>query len=306
MKSLMEFLARRSNTEIFLISTGMLLLIGIFDFLTGPELGFSIFYLLPIMVVAWFVSRRAAFYASVIGALVWLPADFFSREWFIPLWVYYWNAVLLLGVFLTLTHFISVLREANEREKERARTDYVTGIANSRCFYEQAEMELQKARRYRHPLTIAYMDIDNFKEVNDQKGHATGDRVLKGVSETIRRHIRSVDLLARIGGDEFVMLFPETGPEEAPIVVKRVRSELMKVAQAQGWPITFSVGVLSCREVPESLQKMVSAADRLMYQAKSSGKNTVCYEIFPAPKPAAPPLPPEPSLSLDSSLSGGS
>lgn len=289
MNAVMQYFGKLPKTTLLVMAGGLILAMGMVDYLTGPELAFSIFYLIPIMMIAWFVNRRAAFYASVMSALIWLMADLFSRLHYIPLWVLYWNAVLLLGVFLIMTYFISVLKQANDREKERAGTDYLTGVANSRHFYEWAESELERARRYKHPLTIVYMDIDQFKAVNDQMGHAAGDQLLKKVAETMRRNIRSVDMIARIGGDEFVMLFPETGPEEAPIVVQRVQRELMKVVAEKKWPITFSLGVVSCLKCPDTLQHLVSAADRMMYAAKAAGKNTIRCETLADPEKSCPP-----------------
>jgi diguanylate cyclase (GGDEF)-like protein len=116
------------------------------------------------------------------------------------------------------------LRSAMEREKEAARTDSLTGAMNSRAFGELATAELHRARRYERPFTIAYVDIDDFKAVNDRFGHSSGDTLLRLVAETMKHNSRAVDVIARVGGDEFVILFPETGPGPAHVVTQICKS----------------------------------------------------------------------------------
>jgi diguanylate cyclase (GGDEF)-like protein len=149
-----------------------------------------------------------------------------------------------------------------------------------RYFCELADTELSRARRYERPLTIAYLDIDNFKLVNDRLSHATGDLLLKRVAESIRNNIRVIDTIARVGGDEFVTLFPETDPDTAKLVIERIQKGLRDVVQENKWPITFSIGALTCVTIPDSVEALVTAADRLMYSVKAAGKDTVKYEIF--------------------------
>jgi len=280
---IMQFFAQLEKPKLILIGYSWIAGFGIIDYLTGPELALSIFYLLPIMLVAWLVNRRAAVYISIVGAIVWLLADVLSREWYVPPsipWIPYWNAAVRLGFFVIVTYILSALKQSTDHEKERARTDYLTGVPNLRYFYELAEAELSRAHRYNRPLTIAYLDIDNFKLVNDRLGHAAGDLVLRKVAEAIRSNIRIIDIVARWGGDEFVMLFPETGPDTAHSVMERIQKGLRHIVQENKWPVTFSIGVFTCVKVPASIDAMVSAADRLMYSVKALGKDTVKYEVF--------------------------
>ncbi len=281
--NVVQYFSKLEKTKLIFIACGSITILGIIDYVTGPELAFSIFYLLPIMLVAWLVNRRTAVYISVLGAIVWLLADVLSKEWYVPpsiRWIPYWNAVVRLGFFLIITSIVSALKQSTDRETERARTDYLTGVANMRYFNELANAELSRAHRYERPLTIAYLDIDDFKSVNDRLGHAAGDLLLKRVAETIRKNIRVVDMIARVGGDEFILLFPETGPEIAPSVIERIQKGLLDVVQGNKWPLTFSIGALTCVKIFDSVDAMVTAADRLMYSGKAAGKNMVKYEIF--------------------------
>ncbi|HLM56720.1 MAG TPA: GGDEF domain-containing protein, partial [Pyrinomonadaceae bacterium] len=147
--------------------------------------------------------------------------------------------------------------------------------ANKRHFVELAEAELGRARRHGHPFSVAYMDVDDFKLVNDHLGHSAGDRLLKSVAETIRRDVRSIDVVARLGGDEFAVLMPETDGRAARAAVERLRDRLAFAARQQGWPVTFSIGVATWDEPPPSVDEVLRRADELMYAAKRGGKNSV-------------------------------
>jgi diguanylate cyclase (GGDEF)-like protein len=280
---ILQYLARLKRSEWILITHVLVFGLGIIDYLTGPEIAFSIFYLLPVMLCAWFVDRRWAIFNSLASAVVWFIADISCREWDLLSWVLYWNALVIFGVFVITAYIASSLKQSLISETNLARTDYLTGVANLRYFYELAETELKRARRFNHPLTLAYMDIDNFKFVNDRLGHAAGNELLQRVAGTIRSHIRTIDILARVGGDEFVILFPQTGAGTAQSAIQRIQAKLGNLPQAYPWPITFSIGVFTCLTASDSVDAMVSQADRLMYAVKLAGKNSAKFEVLPDP-----------------------
>jgi diguanylate cyclase (GGDEF)-like protein len=280
MYRIMQALAGLTKFQIILISCLLMVPLGMIDYITGPEYAFPIFYLLPIMLSAWFVNRRSAIYLAFFSTLVCLIADTSSRRGYLPPFIPYWNAIVRLGFFLIVAYILAELRKSNDRATERAQTDYLTGVANSRYFYEVANNELNRARRHNRPLTVAYIDIDNFKLVNDQWGHSAGDLLLKKVAETIHSNIRVIDSIARIGGDEFIILFPETGPDTANYVINRIQKGLVEIFQENQRPITLSIGVLTCVKLPDSADALVSFADRVMYSVKTAGKNAVKYEIL--------------------------
>jgi len=125
-----------------------------------------------------------------------------------------------------------------------------------------------------------YIDVDNFKMVNDKLGHAVGDLVLKSVVDTIQAQIRNSDLLARLGGDEFAILLTDIDQDQAKPIAERLQSSLLKSMNYNEWEITFSIGVLTVLSMPESADKLVSMADALMYEAKGKGKNAVQYSVY--------------------------
>ena len=255
-------------------------LVGILDHLTGPQLFFSIFYLFPIFLVTWFTEKRIGMTVSLASAVTWLIADFTSGASYSHPAIPYWNASVRLGTFLILTSILSSLKNSLERDRELARTDALTGVANGRYFMELADREINRANRYRHPFTVAFIDLDNFKAVNDRYGHSAGDTLLYLVADTIQKNVRVTDIVARLGGDEFVILLPETGPAPAQAITQKIQRINSDAIRKNDWPVTFSMGVATFIRPPSSVDEMLKISDDLMYAAKKNGKNTIQFEVF--------------------------
>jgi diguanylate cyclase (GGDEF)-like protein len=185
-----------------------------------------------------------------------------------------------LGTFLVITFLLSTLKHTLEHEKELARTDSLTGIANRRYLIELASAEINRAGRYKHPFTVVHIDLDNFKAVNDRFGHSAGDALLRLVGSTIRNNIRATDIVARFGGDEFVILLPETGPEPARVITDKIQKISLDLMQKNQWPVTLSLGVVTFIQPPSTVDEMLKISDGLMYAAKNNGKNAIRYELF--------------------------
>jgi diguanylate cyclase (GGDEF)-like protein len=257
----------------------LILLLGWMDYYTGREVSFSIFYLAPISYTAWFVNRRAGLGAAVLAAAAWFLADLMAGYDYSRSWIPFWNAGVRLGFFGVVVIILARLKRSYEEEKLMARTDPLTGALNSRAFYDLARMELSRARRNHGSVTLAYLDLDNFKSINDRNGHLAGDDLLRAVAEKIRNCVRSYDIVARMGGDEFAVLFPGSGPEFAEKVRSRLEQLLADTARENGVAVTFSIGVAAACDPAEAVEDLVSKADRLMYQAKAEGKNRIKYEF---------------------------
>ena len=145
---------------------------------------------------------------------------------------------------------------------------------------ELAEMEIHRARRYDRPFTVIYIDLDDFKMVNDRFGHAMGDKLLRSLAQALHKKIRTTDLVARLGGDEFGILLPETGPEVAELIVRRLQDAGFTLLE-KGWPVPFSMGVVTFLKPPASVDEMLIASDTVMYAAKENGKHGISRETFP-------------------------
>ena len=267
----------RKTTSIVLGLVAVALL-GFLDYLTGPSLSLNILFLAPVSLVVWSTGKRAGIFISVIGALAGLLADFASQPSLILSSIPYWNAFSNLGFYLVLTLLLPSLKR--EREEAWTRKDYLTGVANKKHFMELVHSEIQRTRRYRHPFTIAYLDVDNFKSVNQRLGHSSGDALLQAVARSIKEKIRTVDQLARMGEDEFAMLFPETQPDPAKIVIRRIQQNLQDAVQKNEWPITFSIGVATFMQPPDTAELILKKLQELIAVAKKEGKNTVRHEII--------------------------
>lgn len=258
-------------------------IIGILDYVTGYKLGFSIFYLIPIVLIVWCFGLNSGIIISFVSTIVWAMADIAARGEELELFIMVWNSSIRMGFFITVTTILANLMQSLEREKTLARTDFLTGVANNQSFMEFFNDELNRSKRYRRPFTLVYLDCDEFKTVNDSLGHETGNRVLKEVATTMAKTIRPIDKVGRLGGDEFLVLMPETGVEESKNAVKRLERELLKTMKLNNWDVTFSIGAASFIAPIQSASEIISQVDKLMYFAKNNGKNRIVYgETFKA------------------------
>lgn len=255
-------------------------LVAFLDFITGTELSFSLFYLLPIALIAWTVTPRSGLVTAILSDIVWMVVDIVSGESPSNWLLYLWNACIRFSFFVMPVLIIRLSR-AMERERIFARTDFLTGVLNARFFHELAQMEINRSARYQRPFTIVFIDVDNFKTINDTFGHTMGDTVLRTIAMTIQQHLRKTDSIARVGGDEFVALLPETDAATAPIVINNMQSALLNEMQNNGWPVTFSMGALTLAGTQITVDELLGQADELMYQVKNSGKNNIEYATYP-------------------------
>lgn len=172
------------------------------------------------------------------------------------------------------------IREQLEQEKIRAVTDTLTGLPNREAYSEKVYNEMLRWQRYQHPLSLAVLDIDYFKKVNDQYGHQMGDKVLKAVSSSVATRLREVDFMARFGGEEFVLLLPETSAEDALSMLNRTRERLAKThmrsktsdGEETKFTVTVSIGIAEFTD-GDSAEDVFERADKALYDAKENGRN---------------------------------
>ena len=256
-------------------------LIGGLDYVTGYELSFSVFYLLPVALTAWGLGLSAGLLMSLISACVWIIANMLSGVEYSHPFIIYWNALTRAGFFIIVTLLIVELHHQLTTERSNARTDFLTGAINRRAFYDLSLAEIQRATRYKHPFTLVYIDIDNFKFINDHFGHQIGDELLKTITEILQRNTRSSDFVSRLGGDEFAILLPETDRIGAKTFMTRLHRECTQKMNKKKWPVTFSIGVITFLNAPKDIDQMINLGDHLMYQVKQTGKNAISYAVYP-------------------------
>ncbi len=250
-------------------------LIGWIDYVTGTELRVYPLYFLPLSLAAWYGSRAMAVIGSLSCALSWALANQAAGMAVLTSWIGAFNIVSQMSAFLTMSLLISVLRKRVLREEWMASHDALSELHNTRGFRAEAARELARARRYQRPLTVAYVDLDGFKQVNDQHGHAEGDAVLRAVARVLTESVRSVDVLARVGGDEFALLLPETDAAGAQVLLERLRGRVEARMRERNLSVTASIGGTSYAVPPSDVSEMLKQADAQMYGVKASGKNRV-------------------------------
>jgi diguanylate cyclase (GGDEF)-like protein len=267
--NLLEFVPRQ-----LVIPFGVLLqvIVGFLDYSAGYHMSLALFYLVPICFVAVRIGRIAGLIMSVFGAVVLFLVEDSLRPPALQVLVLVWNVVLRWGFFVLAVIILTELQNSLRREEVLSRSDSTTGLANGRHFTEVLETELARLRRYQHPFTMAYIDLDNFKGVNDSYGHTVGDQLLSEVAHTLKEGVRTADTVARLGGDEFAILFPETLQPESRSVLDRLTENVGHLTQSHGWRVTMSVGLVTFNSAPKCPEDVIKAADDLMYSVKHGGK----------------------------------
>ncbi len=278
---LLEVLAQQSKPVTLTAAFLVALLVGVMDYLSGFEIAFAFFYLLPVSMAAWVSGKRGGIIISIESAAVWLIANRLAGEQLSHIWIPFWNAATRAGFFMIVTVLLSELHSMLDKEMKLARTDFLTGIWNRLAFYDRADLEIRRAKRSQSHLTIAYIDLDSFKEINDQLGHHVGDALLQTVASAIARNTRSTDVLARLGGDEFTLLLPETRQKQAQFMIRRLKDLLLDEMQKHQWNVTFSIGVMTFIQIPEHVDELLHAVDQLTYEVKNRGKNAIMYAVYP-------------------------
>jgi GGDEF domain-containing protein len=232
------------------------------DLVTGIEIALGALYLFPILIATWNCGGRWGAVFAVIAAgsqaLIGLyngytqsSAAYFAIDQS--------NRLATYLLFVLLAH---QLRRLYDDERDAARVDDLTQVRNRKGFREVMQHEIYRHARSGKPFCVAYLDCDSFKHVNDARGHAVGDDLLRTVAGTLQKQLRRSDTVGRIGGDEFAVIFPETS-----------------AARPFG-EVTFSIGVVTFPAPPETADRAIHLADRAMYRAKASGKNGTVWDVY--------------------------
>lgn len=277
---LLQSLALKTDQFKLALGLALLLIVGLMDFSTGYELAFSIFYVMPVSLIAWLLGYRQGIVFSVLAAVMWFLADFYADHPYSHPAILVWNTLIRFSFFLIIALLLSKLKIAMEHEQTLSRTDFLTGAFNSRSFYDLMQQEIDRYERYERTFTLVYIDLDNFKAVNDTLGHSVGDQVLRTVVESAKKYLRKPDLVARLGGDEFALLLPETDDEQAHITLSKLQVNLLAEMEKNHWPITFSMGALICNAPPPTPDNLLRKVDDLMYSVKRDGKNSIKYSLY--------------------------
>ena len=273
-----EWLSILSKRGIFVLATLLVALLGWLDYATGFEITFSFFYLFPITLAIWYFGYRAGLVITCMGVLTWLVSNWLAGQTYSNEWIRLFNAAVRLAAFSGIAYLLHELKTAYNNERTLSRIDFLTGVFNRREFTEQLELEVNRAKRLDYPITLAYIDIDNFKVINNEEGHKAGDTQLKLIAQTIMRSVRKTDVFARLGGDEFGLLLPNVNQANAKQVLKKIEKAVSQEMNHANSPVTLSMGVITFNAPPVTTDDLLQMADILMYEAKQSGKNRTYYK----------------------------
>lgn len=247
---------------------------------TGLAYEFHLFFVVPVLVVSWFLGSRFGYAVAVLAAIEWFLADRLLAGHASSLPPLLFNTGVRLAIFVGGAWLVGAIRDVLLRESRLAREDALTRLPNRREFHDRGRQAFAQAQRQAAPFTAVFIDLDRFKEVNDTRGHETGDRVLRTVANVIHNHVRTSDVAGRLGGDEFALLLPNMKSEAVQAYVDNLRRDLLGTMRREGWPVTFSIGVASHRVTPDEFDALLKQADALMYEVKHGTRDRILLREY--------------------------
>lgn len=276
-----HFLLAAPSHLIVFFSLLLVAIVGAIDQAIDPELNFSIFYTIPISISAWYGGRRLGGMMSMLATVVWVAAGYSAGHQYSQPAALIWNIAARLGFFLIITYVLSHARSSVDALEMLAERDGLTGLINARTFKQRCDTIFALASRHDRPFALGYLDLDEFKSINDNFGHSVGDQVLRSVAIALKERLRTTDIASRLGGDEFAILLPETDMAGASKFFTELHEDMNDLAAANNWPIGFSIGVATYQHPVANADDAIGFADSLMYKVKKSGKNNILFEECP-------------------------
>ncbi|MBK9160704.1 MAG: GGDEF domain-containing protein [Nitrosomonadales bacterium] len=253
-------------------------IITVLDYaVVNSPVSLDVFYCLPVIQAARLGSIQAMrrtdsqipLYFAIFTGVTWSVAEAMMHPDF-PLSAFLLNAFSRSVTFTVLARVVARLW----KEREYGISDHLTKLNNRAEFMQRFEVEQLRSERTGKPYSAMFVDIDNFKALNDRFGHDAGDKALKRLANVLRQNSRKIDILARIGGDEFVLLFPETEHDSCTTVSDRIRKDAHMEFEKHGWPISVSIGCVSETGRNRNIEEILREADQIMYTAKIAHKNS--------------------------------
>lgn len=251
-----------------------IVLLGALRTATDVEFAIASVALLPVIVIAWIEGKWKGLLLAFCATAMWVAADMDSDRQFSAVWIPWANAVTRLMTYGLMAFLVAKIRQQLESEHDHATHDALTGLQNRHAFLEAGAAEVERAKRYPNPLTVIFLDLDDFKQLNDSMGHDAGDAALRRTAKALLGALRSSDRVARLGGDEFAILLPQTG-YDAAVEAGRKIFDVVNAALKDFPPVKASLGVAWFGKADRLFPAMLKAADDLMYEVKEGGKHDV-------------------------------
>lgn len=279
MKTIFNVLEAKHRMWIWIACITFLCVITVVNnqFLTSVSL--EPLLLLPVVIASWYGNLITGLSVSFITAFTVLVSyDHVLLS--VPNTDALYTALVYFSALCILSILIDNFSTAFKVEEAAAEHDHLTGLLNIRGLTLLLEEEIARTKRYRHPFTVAYIDIDNFKAINDSKGHREGDVILCKLSKIITTSFRESDYIGRIGGDEFVCLLPETKQPDAKVVFDKLQKNLDSAFCSSDIVVTFSIGVVTFEAAPPNSQAALALVDKVMYRVKKLNKNDAAFQVY--------------------------
>ncbi|MFA7279345.1 MAG: GGDEF domain-containing protein [Sterolibacterium sp.] len=254
-------------------------LLGVLRITTDADFTFTSLALLPVLAIAWLGGIRNGLMMAFLAAAMWAVADIVSEREFSANWIPWANAITRLMMYSLVAFLAAQVHRLLEREHQHATHDALTGLHNRRAFLQAGAAEVERSKRYGYALAVIFLDLDDFKQLNDTKGHDAGDTALRVTAKALLSALRSSDGVARLGGDEFAILLPQISYADAVAAGRKIFIAV-NLALRDYAPVKASVGIAWFEKADRLFPEMLKAADDLMYEVKESGKNDLRSRSF--------------------------
>lgn len=268
------FLERRTKRSVCVLAIVLSIILFIVDLATGIEMHFLLFYLIPIFLGSWFVSRETGVYLAVFVSLIWLITDTLSGRVYSAPWVAYWNLLMRTGVFVIFALTQASLKAKLDELSSLANRDFLTGLPNSRAFYQLAAEEMNRATSAQ-PMTLACIDVSGLQLVNERFGYPAGDQMICSITHTILQNAARPDLVGRTAGTTFAVLLPNTAATNAGRALEEIHSALKDERRKFAHPLNFYISAVACTKTPRTVAELMREADGQMLRMKNAKKDFI-------------------------------
>lgn len=263
-----------SRAVILALAATAIIALGLVRMATDAEYAFASLSVIPVIAAAWWCGLYPSMLLAALAAVSWGIGDFASNRVYSSEWIPVINAATRAMTYIVVVLIVSWLKSLLARTEHMAAHNHLTGLLNRQAFGDFGNEEIERCRRYKHSLALVFIDLDNFKKLNDTQGHHVGDKALEATADALHHVLRASDILGRLGGDEFAVILPEIDYESATETGQKILSAIRQAMQEYP-PVSASVGVAWYRTPRERFAEMLNAADALMYEVKQQRKSGV-------------------------------
>ncbi len=286
--TILEFPGKLPKPLLTIFAFLLVLTIGSLDHTAGyNNVSMAFLYLFPIIMITWYEGGIPAAIISIFSAITWSIAETASGSVHTHLAVSIWNTVMVFGMFSIVAYSFATIKRLMIKERAYSGNDGLTHAANAALFYEEGQREVKRAARYKRPLTLVRLRINDYNRLTGTLGWSMGESLVLAVTETVMKTLRTTDIVAKLDTHEFAILMPETRNQDAEVAVHKVQDHLSDMVKQNDWPVTFSIGVVTCTAPACAIDELIAMAGDLMKTAPGDAGNRVQYRIVDSPAAAS-------------------